>query len=162
MEYIFVSRSHQDTVRLGTALGKALTPGCVVALIGDLGAGKTCFIKGIACGINNTPETEVTSPTFTILHEYEGSPSVYHFDAYRLSGSADLETIGFEDYIDGNGVCIVEWADRIQEALPEECLTVHIDLMSEQERRFTCESSGQQHDGVLRKFCDGIDPDAGC
>jgi len=160
MKYTFVSHSHQDTVLFGSALGKALAPGCAVALIGELGAGKTCFIKGVACGINNTPETEVTSPTFTILHEYEGRPPVYHFDAYRLSGSADLEAIGFDDYIDGNGVSIIEWADRIQDALPRECLTVYIDVLSEQERRFTCESSGRRHDDVLMKFWDGLE--TGC
>ena len=137
-------------------LGEALKPGCVVGLIGELGAGKTCFIKGIAYGMNGIPESEVTSPTFTILQEYEGNIPFYHFDVYRLAGSRDLETIGLDDYIGGEGAAVIEWADRISGALPSECLLVSIDFICEHERRFTCKASGKLHIGILKKFRGGI------
>ena len=106
-EFSFLSGSSSETVRRGGTLGACLAAGSVVGLTGDLGAGKTCFIKGIAAGLNNTPESDVTSPTFTILQEYPGPVPLYHFDAYRLSGSADLEAIGFEDYVSGDGVAVM-------------------------------------------------------
>jgi tRNA threonylcarbamoyladenosine biosynthesis protein TsaE len=156
MELTFTSHSHQDTIRFGRVLGEALKPGCVVGLIGDLGAGKTCFIKGVAYGVNRIPESEVTSPSFTILQEYEGNIPFYHFDAYRLSGMEDLETTGFDDYIGGEGAAVIEWADRISDALPRECLIVSIDSINEHERRFTCKSYGKLHAEVLKKFRGGI------
>jgi tRNA threonylcarbamoyladenosine biosynthesis protein TsaE len=156
METTFTSRSHHDTIRLGRVLGEALEAGCVVGLIGDLGAGKTCFVKGIAYGINRVPEHDVTSPTFTILQEYEGNVPLYHFDAYRLAGAEDLATVGFEDYIGGEGVSVIEWADRIQETLPNECLLIHIKFVNENQRRFICRASGKLHAGVLDKFRSGM------
>ena len=156
MELTFISRSYQDTIKSGIVLGKVLMPGCVIGLIGELGAGKTCFVKGIAYGINGIPESEVTSPTFTILQEYEGNIPFYHFDAYRLSGIGDLETVGFDDYIGGEGATVIEWADRIRGALPGECLLVFIDFINEYERRFTCKASGKLHMEVLKRFQGGI------
>jgi tRNA threonylcarbamoyladenosine biosynthesis protein TsaE len=144
-EFSFFSRSSTETIELGKLFGTHLTAGSVVGLVGDLGAGKTCFIKGIAEGLNNTPADDVTSPTFTILQEYPGPVPLYHFDAYRLSGSHDLEAIGFEDYVGADGVAVIEWADRISDALPLEALLITIESLSENERRFVCTARGEQH-----------------
>jgi tRNA threonylcarbamoyladenosine biosynthesis protein TsaE len=151
-EFSFFSRSSSSTVAQGKLLGAHLRAGCVIGLVGELGAGKTCFIKGIAEGLNNTPESEVTSPTFTILQEYPGPVPLYHFDAYRLSGSNDLEAIGFEDYIGADGIAVIEWADRIQDALPDEALLITIEAVSENERRFICRARGTHHCALLASF----------
>lgn len=142
LEFSFSSPHSSRTVDLGRRLGSCLEAGCVIGLIGELGAGKTCFIKGLAEGLNNTPADEVTSPTFTILQEYPGAVPLYHFDAYRLGGSGDLEAIGFDEYIGTDGVAVIEWADRISDALPEEMLKIVIEQPSENERLFACRASG--------------------
>jgi len=149
-EFSFLSRSSSQTIKLGKLLGAHMSAGCVIGLVGELGAGKTCFIKGIAEGLNNTPESEVTSPTFTILQEYPGPVPLYHFDAYRLSGSHDLEAIGFEDYVGTDGVAVIEWADRIQDALPDEALRITIESVSENARSFTCRAQGTNHHIKIR------------
>ena len=118
MNVTIESATHDDTVRLGRLLAGLLQPGMVIALVGDLGAGKTTLVKGIASGLLNIDEREVTSPTFTIVQEYSGAMPLYHIDAYRLDSVLDLEAVGFDDCIDGNGVTVIEWADRITEALP--------------------------------------------
>ncbi len=151
-EFSFFSRSSSASVERGKLLGAQLTAGSVIGLVGDLGAGKTCFIKGLAEGLNNTPESEVTSPTFTILQEYPGPVPLYHFDAYRLSGSSDLEAIGFEDYVGTDGVAVIEWADRISDALPREALLITIEAVSENERRFICRARGTNHCDILASF----------
>ena len=151
-EFSFLSSSSSHTIKLGKLLGAQLSAGCVIGLVGELGAGKTCFIKGIAEGLNNTAESEVTSPTFTILQEYPGPVPLYHFDAYRLSGSHDLEAIGFEDYVGTDGVAVIEWADRIRDALPEEALLITIEAVSENERSFTCRAQGTYHCDMLASF----------
>jgi tRNA threonylcarbamoyladenosine biosynthesis protein TsaE len=153
MEFTFTSHCFQDTIAFGRLLGSVLKKGDTLGITGDLGSGKTCFIKGIANGLNNIPENDVTSPTFTILQEYDGALfPLYHFDVYRLSGVDDLETIGFHDYIRGDGVAVIEWADKIYEALPEERLMVSIDFLSEDERRFTCVATGEESIELLEKF----------
>lgn len=162
MEISFISCSDQETLLYGRALGELVQPGSVIGLFGDLGAGKTCFIKGLAYGLSRIPEAEVTSPTFTILQEYEGPVPLYHFDAYRLSGIDDLEAIGFEDYINSQGVSVIEWADRIADALPDECLRIAIDYISEARRRFTCTAGGAQHGALLEKFREKTDKINSC
>ncbi len=159
MEITFTSHSHQDTLSYGKALGEVLQAGCVIGLIGDLGSGKTCLIKGIAYGMNRCPENEVTSPTFTILQEYSGRIPLYHCDAYRLSDAAELDTIGFEEYIGGDGVLVIEWADRIHDALPKEYLLITIDSVQEDWRRFTCKATGEYHMEILKKFYAEIEKD---
>lgn len=105
-----------DTFALGENLGVSLEPGDVVGLTGGLGAGKTCLVKGICFGLG-VPAGDPVSPTFSIVNEYEGRCPVYHIDAYRIGSPSELENIGLDDYLDGSGVCLIEWADRIVEAL---------------------------------------------
>ena len=152
MQFSFSTKSHEETVHAGRSLGQVVEMGCVVGLIGDLGAGKTCFMKGVANGLNGVPETEVTSPTFTILQAYEGAVPLYHFDAYRLEGVEDLEDIGFEDYVYGQGVSFIEWADNISKAIPEERMLIEIELKGDENRLFKCSAEGEKHEAILDKF----------
>jgi tRNA threonylcarbamoyladenosine biosynthesis protein TsaE len=114
----------EETESLGAALGRRLHPGTVLAYRGDLGMGKTAFTRGLARGLGVT--CRVTSPTFTIVNEYEGSIPLFHFDMYRLSSSDELFDIGWEDYLARGGVCAVEWSERVTDALPPETVWVEI------------------------------------
>lgn len=111
------THTEEETIDAGERFAAQLKPGDVVALIGDLGSGKTRFVKGVARGLG--VHEHVTSPTFTILHEYrDGGVPVYHFDCYRMRSSRELDEFGFDDYIYGDGVCLLEWADMIEDRLP--------------------------------------------
>jgi len=120
----YLSHSAEETEELGEALAQRLRPGDVVAYRGDLGAGKTAFTRGLARGLGCTGR--VTSPTFTIVNEYEGRVPLFHFDMYRLDGEDDLFDIGWEDYLGRDGVCAVEWSERAAGALPPETIYVSI------------------------------------
>lgn len=125
------SYSAQDTFALGERLGKQARPGQVYTLIGDLGVGKTVFTQGFAAGLGITEP--VNSPTFTILQSYEGGRlPFYHFDVYRIGDVEEMEEIGYEDCFYGNGVCLVEWADLIEEILPEHYTQIRLEKELEQ------------------------------
>lgn len=120
------TNSEIETYELGFAMGREARPGEVYTLIGDLGVGKTVFTKGLAAGLGI--QEPVSSPTFTILQEYEeGRLPFYHFDVYRIGDVEEMEEIGYEDYIYGEGVCLIEWADLIREILPEHYTEVKIE-----------------------------------
>ncbi len=119
------SFSEQDTLALGRELGRNALPGSIFALDGDLGAGKTVFTKGFAEGLGIAGP--VNSPTFTILQIYEtGRLPLYHFDVYRIEEPEEMEEIGFDDYLFGEGVCLIEWAGNIEEILPEDVVRIRI------------------------------------
>ena len=123
MEYR--SNSPGETEALGAALAKLLWPGAVVAFTGDLGAGKTAFVRGMARGLGISER--VTSPTFTIVNEYEGGRlPLFHFDMYRLGSSDELFDIGWEDYLVRGGVCAVEWSENVSDAMEGDCIRVDI------------------------------------
>jgi len=136
------SRSPEETRRLGERLGRRLRPGDVVALSGDLGAGKTCLIQGIALGIGVDPTVPVTSPSYTLIGEYPGRTRLCHADFYRLQSRARLESAGWEDLLDGEGVIVVEWAERCPEALPDDRLEIGIEIVSETRRRISLRGRG--------------------
>ena len=126
MEKVFETYSPEETLEIGKLLGENAAPREVYALIGDLGAGKTVFTKGFAQGLGI--EEPVNSPTFTILQIYEeGRISLYHFDVYRIEEPEEMEEVGFDEYIDGDGVCLIEWAGRIGDLLPPEVIVVRIE-----------------------------------
>lgn len=129
-----ISHSVEETIAAGASFAARLAGGEILALDGDLGAGKTHFVKGLAAGLNYTGE--VTSPTFSLVHEYRGARlTCYHFDLYRLKDSAELAGIGFDEYLeDPAGVLVIEWASRFPEALPASVLTVQIDSKDENTR----------------------------
>ena len=120
----FESFSAEETYALGKKLGEEAKPGAVYCLSGDLGVGKTVFTKGFAVGLGVTDT--VNSPTFTIVQEYKGRLPFYHFDVYRIEEPEEMEEIGYEDYFFGDGVCMIEWAELIEELLPEEAVKVCI------------------------------------
>ena len=125
MEYKIVSRSEEETKDLGRKLAELLKPGSVVALDGDLGAGKTVFTKGLCEGIGVT--SRVASPTFTIVNEYHGGKiPVYHFDTYRLEGADDFLDSGLDEYFYQDGICVIEWSSVIEELLPPGSLRIFI------------------------------------
>ncbi len=130
-----VSKRAEDTFRLGETLGRCLSPGDVVALMGELGSGKTCMTQGIARGMGVSASYRVTSPTFTLINEYPGDITLYHLDVYRLSGPVDLEDLGYEEYFYGDGVVVIEWAEKIESVLPvEKCFIVHLRYVDENTR----------------------------
>ncbi len=132
---IFVTHSARETEQIGAALGKTLPPGTVLAYLGDLGAGKTAFTRGLAQGLGCTDM--VTSPTYTIVNEYlSGRLPLFHFDMYRLGSSEDLWDIGWEDYLDRGGICAVEWSENVAEAL-ENPVQVRIEKLEGDDRRIT-------------------------
>lgn len=120
----YVSGSAADTEAFGEHLAKALRPGDVVAFTGALGMGKTALTRGLARGLGF--RGRVTSPTFTIVNEYDGDLPLFHFDMYRLSSSDELYDIGWDDYLARGGVCAVEWSERVADALPEDAVRVDI------------------------------------
>lgn len=133
----FITHSPEETEKIGEALAKSLQPGTILAYRGDLGAGKTAFTRGLARGLG-CKET-VTSPTYTIVNEYLGGRlPLFHFDMYRLASSDDLWDIGWEDYLDREGVCAVEWSENVQDAM-EDAITVTIEKLGETTRRITIE-----------------------
>jgi tRNA threonylcarbamoyladenosine biosynthesis protein TsaE len=121
------SKTTRDTFDAGSAFAESLTPGAIVALYGDLGAGKTEFVKGVCSGLGIEADT-VTSPTFAIVNEYKGgSLPVFHFDVYRLKTIDELYEFGYEDYFYGDGVCLIEWPALIEELLPKQTIRIHFE-----------------------------------
>lgn len=133
----FISHSPAQTVRVGQRLGELLQRGDLVLLLGEFGAGKTHFVKGIAQGLGS--DDLVTSPSFVLMNEYRAGRErqrmpIYHVDLYRIESSAELEGIGLDEALNGDGVCIIEWAERAQDWLPLEHVAVHLRHLSETKR----------------------------
>lgn len=131
----FETDSLAGTNDLGRRLAATLKAGDVVALSGELGAGKTALVKSIAAAMGYAEP--VTSPTFTLIHEYPTTPPLYHIDLYRLANGGDAVDIGIEEYLTGDGISLVEWAERIESLLPPHTVRVTIEALSETARRFT-------------------------
>ena len=145
-------RSPAEMQDLGSRLGKVASPGLVVGLIGDLGAGKTTFVRGVANGAEVSPEQMVASPTFVLIHEYEGRIPVYHFDTYRLANPEAFADLGAAEYFDGDGICLVEWADRVRKILPLDRIDVEIEHAGEQLRRVAVLANGPVSQEVLNRW----------
>jgi len=139
--------SPEETVALGRALGGLLDPGDVLALVGPLGAGKTQLTRGLADGIG--ARARVTSPTFKLVNEYRGRVRLYHIDAYRLRGADDLAALGCDEFFDGDGAAVVEWADRVAEALPDDHLRIDVAVTGESSRRFVLAAAGPRSERLL-------------
>lgn len=137
-----------QTHRLGVSLGQCLTMGLVIALTGNLGAGKTRFVRAAAEGLGVRNVT-VNSPTFVLIHEYEGRLPVYHFDTYRLKDIDEFFELGADEYLHSSGVCFVEWGERVQDALPRDRLEISITSEGETARLFALKALGPRSAGVL-------------
>jgi len=133
----FFSSSQEDTIKIGYEVGSCCRGGEVVALYGTLGAGKTVFVKGLAKGLGINDN--VTSPTFAIVHSYEGRLPLLHFDMYRLSGPDELIDIGWDDYLDGKNVLAVEWSENVAELIPKDAIRVTITAAGENSRSISVE-----------------------
>ncbi len=129
----FVSVSSKATEELGAQLATSLQGHETLAFFGDLGSGKTTFLKGVISTLTNCSSHEITSPTFTYMQLYEGKYPIYHFDLYRLSNAEQFESAGFSEYL-GKGVCCIEWAEKIAEKLPENTIQVVIDYLEQGSR----------------------------
>ena len=141
------SRSARETRRLGEDLGRLAQPGDVFLLIGNLGAGKTLLAQAIARGLE-VPDA-VISPTFVLVREHQGRLPFYHVDLYRLECLAEGEALGLENYLYGPGVCAVEWADRAQDYLPQDNLTIRIEYVSQRSRKMDLEAHGTRYEELL-------------
>ena len=135
----FLSRNEAETAELGARLARQLPDGAVVAMYGDLGAGKTAFVRGMARGMGLS--CRVSSPTFTIVNEYLGERDLIHFDMYRLSGADELFDIGWEDYLRRGAVCAVEWSEKVRDAFFGDEITVTIEKLGETDRKITIEGA---------------------
>lgn len=144
----FSTRTAEQTQHLGSLLGKHAVPGMVVLLNGPLGAGKTCFAQGVARGLGVPAQVPVTSPTYTLLNVHSGRLDLYHFDLYRLRQVDDLEDLGYDEYAEGSGLTLVEWADRLKTPLPA-ALTVEIQTRSDDQRSFFFTAGNAAGDKLL-------------
>jgi tRNA threonylcarbamoyladenosine biosynthesis protein TsaE len=146
-----VTRSVAETEALGAELAAHLAPGDFIALSGELGAGKTCFVRGVACGLAVDPGLYVTSPTYTLLNIYRGRIPLYHFDLYRL-GDGEVADLGFEEYFYGDGVCLVEWAERLGADMPEERLEIAFCHAENDSRCVQFLPVGGRYEQILREL----------
>lgn len=138
---IVTSRSEAETMAIGKALAQDLAAGDVVALKGDLGTGKTHFVKGMA-PVFGIKKTAVHSPTFSLINEYGGTPPLYHFDCYRMESVKEALEIGVEEYLYGAGVCVIEWPERIDPLLPPHCIWVELETTGKTQRQFKIKKKG--------------------
>jgi len=143
LHYQLTSHSHEQTQELGERLGKLALPGDNFLLVGNLGAGKTCLTQGIAWGLNI--EEYAVSPSFVLVRELYGRLPLYHIDLYRLDHIEEIADLGLDDYLYGNGVCVVEWAEKGLSVLPEEHLLIEISYLSNNERSFQFKPSGKRY-----------------
>mgnify|MGYP001098482412 CR=1 FL=1 len=148
MEKVIKVNNLEETIALGNRLGLLLQPNMLLTLSGDLGAGKTTFTKGIGQGLGITKV--INSPTFTILKQYQGRLNLSHFDAYRLEGQDD--DLGFEEIFDSDDVCVVEWANFIEDILPVDRLTIEIKKIDENAREFIFRAIGSRYEQLLEEF----------
>lgn len=144
-----ISRNAQETKQLAQSLAGLLDEGCLITLSGQLGAGKTTFTQGLAVGLHI--KKNVTSPTFTLLKIYQGDLPLYHIDAYRLEGLD--QDLGFEEYIDGDGICVIEWSNFIENLLPTECLNIDLNIMDNGYRQLVFHAKGKKYERILDELC---------
>jgi tRNA threonylcarbamoyladenosine biosynthesis protein TsaE len=130
-----ISYSPEQTFELGNTIGRSLKDGDILALSGELGTGKTCFAGGLARGLGVDENYQITSPTFTLINEYPARCKLYHFDVYRLGNYSELDDLGYEEYISGNGVVVIEWAEKIAEVLPAKAVFFKFEYLDEHSRK---------------------------
>lgn len=142
------------TVAFGQRLAGMLFPGAVIALVGQLGAGKTHLVRAIAEGLEVDNPRGVSSPTFVLIQEYRGRLPIYHFDAYRLRTQEEFFDLGVHEYFEGKGVCLVEWADRVPECLPAEHLRITLTVTGETSRQVVMEGKGARYEQLVREWAE--------
>ena len=148
----FISKSETETIDFGKRLGRILRGGDIIALCGELGSGKTIFVKGIAEGLGIKSNQYVNSPSFVILKEYKGRLPLYHFDIYRLDDISKFLTVDYTEYFYGKGISAIEWADKIIELLPKEFLRIDISIVREKERRINIKPHGVRYKKLMERM----------
>ncbi|MDD5634149.1 MAG: tRNA (adenosine(37)-N6)-threonylcarbamoyltransferase complex ATPase subunit type 1 TsaE [Candidatus Omnitrophica bacterium] len=147
------THSPEETVKVASALAKKLKKRDFIALVGELGVGKTMFVKGLAKGLGVKEHIYVNSPSFVIVKEYRGKTDLYHFDIYRLDLKHFCETLDYERYFYGNGVTVVEWADKITEILPEEYLEITLEYgQKPDERKMSFRAAGEKYKSIIKEL----------
>lgn len=159
MERVFTVRNLDETTALGRRLGARLFPGAVVALVGQLGAGKTHLVRAVAEGLSIANPDVVSSPTFVLIQEYDARLPIYHFDAYRLSTEAEFAELGAHEYFAGQGVCLIEWADKVRGVLPKEHLEIRMHITGTESRRIEMQGHGARYGELISStdFTDATD-----
>lgn len=145
-----------ETEALGVSIGSLLQPGSFLALRGDLGGGKTCLTRGVVASLAPQSAHLVASPTYAIMNSYPGNTPVYHFDFYRLTGEDDIAELGFEEFFYGDGVCVVEWSERLVELLPADVLILLFEYAGDDRRHVTITSSGPESDTILDRLAEKL------
>ena len=145
-----ISHSPEQTQKLGIRIGELALPGDIFLLVGDLGAGKTCLTQGIAWGLGI--KEYALSPSFVIVRELYGRLPLYHMDLYRLEHIEEIAELGLDDYLYGNGVCVVEWAERGLDMLPKEHLLIQINYLSDTERSFQLKPDGKRYLEIVEEL----------
>jgi tRNA threonylcarbamoyladenosine biosynthesis protein TsaE len=135
MEYF--TKSSEETIELGRKIGEVLKPGDILGFYGELGSGKTTMIKGIAMGLGVKEENLVKSPSFIMINEYKGRFPIYHIDLYRIKNTGEILSIGLDDYLYSDGVCLIEWAEKAEGDLPENLIKVELEVVKPEERKVT-------------------------
>lgn len=153
---IYSTTSSQETIRLGKKMGELLKEGDVVALVGELGSGKTWFTKGLAIGLGVDPKTVITSPSFALVNEYHGHYLFYHMDLYRLQTLTEVLSAGLEEYLYTGGVVVMEWADRCPEILPEWRIKVEFTMIDHSSRKITLSGHHPRASAVLEALGGGV------
>jgi tRNA threonylcarbamoyladenosine biosynthesis protein TsaE len=148
---VLLTHNTKETIHLGKRMGMLLQPGDTVALVGELGTGKTHYIKGVAAGLGVERADRITSPSFTLIHEYRGRFPFYHIDLFRLGDEEEAEELGLEEVFAVEGVVAVEWADRIPNLLPEELLWVELVYIEKQTRSISLHGRGKRYEGLVRE-----------
>ena len=146
-----ISHSEAQTQRLGLRLGTLVSPGSVILLEGTMGSGKTVFAQGVALGLE--VKEQVTSPSYTLIKEYQsGRLPFYHIDLYRIDSSDSLWSLGLEEYLEGDGICVIEWARKARDFLPETWLLINIEIMADTKRTLHFESEGDRFQKILHEY----------
>jgi tRNA threonylcarbamoyladenosine biosynthesis protein TsaE len=152
MKVVVLTRSVTETLQLGKKMGRLLQSGEVVALTGELGSGKTHFIKGLAAGLGVERPDYITSPSFTLIHEYTGRIPFYHIDLFRLATEEEAEDLGLDEYLGRKGVTAVEWADRISTILPKELLWITMRYLGPSFRSIQIVGEGPRYKALLKEL----------
>ena len=152
MPYIVTSRSWEETYKLGEAIGQAATGCLIIALMGDLGSGKTVFVKGLAKGLAVPKEFMITSPSYTLINEYPGRVPLFHADLYRLSSAMDIESTGLFDTMVAEGVLAIEWAERLEQQSLAQDMVIHFDIQEDDTRKISITGCGQTGEDLLREL----------
>ena len=146
-----ISDSGRKTLNIGKFIARNLEKGDIVCLFGELGSGKTVLTKGISSGLGVRQES-VTSPTFVLIRQYEARIPVFHFDLYRLVCSEDIQDLGYEEYLFGDGIAIIEWADRLGKLLPREFLRIQLEVAGDKKRKLKISARGARYKKIMEKL----------